>query len=134
MQARFPFCAWLLAALLLPATAWGASNAPKERLNTIRDVYRALAACWVPPPDAVVNPGLEITVQMSFKRDGEVFGARITYASRAMSDEDRALYHGALLEMLARCSPLPFSDALGAAIAGQQFIFHFHDTRREKAI
>jgi hypothetical protein len=36
--------------------------------------------------------------------------------------------------MLARCSPLPFSDSLGGAVAGRPFTFHVRDARGEKQI
>ena len=33
---------------------------------------------------------------LSFRRDGELFGGRITHVSRAVSDDERALYFAAL--------------------------------------
>jgi hypothetical protein len=75
---------------------------------------------------------MELTVRLSFKRNGEIFGARITYQSQNVSEEERALYHGALLAMLSRCSPLPLSEGLGAAIAGRPMTFHIHDTRQQR--
>jgi hypothetical protein len=75
---------------------------------------------------------MEMTVRLSFKRSGEIFGARLTYETASVSDEDRALYHGALLAALKRCSPLPLSESLGAAIAGRPMTFHIHDTRQQR--
>jgi hypothetical protein len=34
----------------------------------------ALLACWVPPPMEQSRLGMQITVLMSFKRNGELFG------------------------------------------------------------
>ena len=75
---------------------------------------------------------MELTVRLSFKRNGEIFGARITYQSHDVSDEERALYYGALLQALKRCSPLPLSESLGEAIAGRPMTFHIHDTRQQR--
>jgi hypothetical protein len=122
----------MLAAVLLPALAAGEPARPKGPLNTLADVRRALQGCWQWPPRAEARAGMELTVRLSFKRDGEIFGARITYQSRNVSEEERALYHGALLQALSRCSPLPLSPGLGEAIAGRPMTFHIHDTRQQR--
>jgi len=75
---------------------------------------------------------MELTVRLSFKRNGEILGARITYQSENVSADERALYHGALLGALGRCSPLPLSAGLGEAIAGRPMTFHIHDTRQQR--
>jgi hypothetical protein len=105
---------------------------PNGPLNTLADVRKALRDCWQWPPASEVRSGMELTVRLSFKRNGEIFGARITYQSQNVSEEERALYHGALLAMLSRCSPLPLSEGLGAAIAGRPMTFHIHDTRQQR--
>ncbi len=69
---------------------------------------------------------------LSFKRDGEIFGARITYQSRDVSLGERDLYYGALMRAIALCSPLPLSPSLGEAIAGLPMRFHFRDSRKQK--
>ena len=96
------------------------------------DIRQALRGCWQWPPVSEARSGMELTVRLSFKRNGEIFGARITYQSAGVSDEERALYHGALLAALSRCSPLPLSESLGEAIAGRPFVFHIHDTRQQR--
>ena len=121
-----------LAAALLPASGRADPGAPQGLLNTIADVGRALRGCWQWPPASEARSSIEFTVRISFKRNGEIFGARITYMSRDVSDEERALYHGALLAALGRCSPLPLSESLGEAIAGRPFTFHIHDTRQQR--
>ncbi len=132
MRAR---CAALLvvaavAALPLPAAAQGV--APKGPLNTLDDIKRALQGCWKWPPDSEVRTGMDLTIRLSFKRNGEILGARVTYESKNVSADERALYYGVLLDALKLCSPLPVSDSLGAAIAGRPFAMRFHDTRRER--
>ena len=74
---------------------------------------------------------MELTIIVSFKRNGEMLGGRLTYQTRDVSAGERALYHGALLEALKRCSPLPLTPGLGAAIAGRPFYFRFKDNRKE---
>lgn len=119
-------------ALALAALASDAVAEP-ARLNTMKDMGAALQACWVPPPVDQSRPGMQITVQMSFKRNGELLGhPRITFESAGASDEERLAYRLAVAEMLKRCSPLPFTDALGNAVAGRPFTMRFIDDRKLK--
>jgi hypothetical protein len=106
--------------------------APKGPLNTLADVRRAIRGCWQWPPLSAIRTGMTLTVLLSFKRDGEIFGARITYQTHDVSRDERALYYGALLQMIKRCSPLPLSPSLGEAIAGRPFYFSFRDTRKQR--
>ena len=120
------------AALALAALVSDAVAEP-ARLNTIKDMGTALQACWVPPPIDQSRPGMQITVQMSFKRNGELLGQpRITFESAGASDDERLAYRLAVAEMLKRCSPLPFTDALGNAVAGRPFTMRFIDDRKLK--
>lgn len=105
---------------------------PKETLTTLLDIRDALRACWEWPPIDDIQSGMDLTILLSFKRNGEIFGARLTYESRAVSTRERDLYYRALADMMRRCSPLPFSDGLGNAVAGRPFTFRFHDTRKQK--
>jgi len=125
----------MLAAAALPAVAQDQPvrpKGPKGPLNTLADVGKALRSCWRWPPASEVRSGMELTVLLSFKKDGEIFGARITYQSRDVPDDEKALYYGALLAALSRCSPLPLSESLGSAIAGRPLRFHIHDTRQQR--
>ena len=120
----------------LPALAQQPSSgaAPKGPLNTLKDISNAIKGCWKWPPGSEISRGMDLTIRLSFKRSGELFGANITYQTRNVSSEERALYYGALLDMLNRCSPLPVSESLGHAIAGRAFYFRFHDMRGQRAI
>ena len=126
------FGATMLAAVALPASGRADPGAPQGVLNTMADISRALRGCWQWPPFSEARSGMELTVRVSFKRNGELFGARITYQTRNVSNEERALYQSALLAALSRCSPLPLSESLGHAIAGRPFTFHIHDTRQQR--
>ena len=121
-----------LFAALAPALAAAEPAVPKGELNTLADVRLALRTCWQWPPASEARSGMELTVRLSFKRNGEILGARITYQSENVSAEERALYHGALLAALGRCSPMPLSASLGGAIAGRPMTFHIHDTRQQR--
>ena len=122
----------VLAALVLPASGRADPRAPQGPLNTLAEIRQALRGCWQWPPASEARAGMELTVRVSFKRNGEIFGARITYQTPNVSDEERSLYYGALLAAIARCSPLPLSASLGEAIAGRPMTFHIHDTRQQR--
>src|SRR5262249_49681572 len=50
---------------------------------------------------------------------------------RRLGDE-RLAYRIAVAKMLKRCAPLPFTDALGNALAGRPFTIRFTDQRKFK--
>jgi hypothetical protein len=121
-------------ALALAAWASGvaAEQAPAQ-LNTMKDMGTALQACWVPPPIEQARPGMQITVMMSFKRDGALLGQpRITFETTGATDDERQAYRLAVAAMLKRCTPLPFTEALGNAVAGRPFTMRFRDDRKLK--
>jgi hypothetical protein len=108
--------------VLVSATLAGSAAAQSlpAPINTINELEAALLGCWVPPPIEQSRPGMQITVLMSFKRNGELFGQpRITFQSRDASDAQRALYQTAVAETLKRCASLPFTEAFGSGIAGE---------------
>jgi hypothetical protein len=120
-----------------PAQAPGASapdekkeNARERRLDTIRDMFAALRGCWVPPAKDVARPGTQLSVRLSFKRNGEPVGPpRITYVSPGTPPEVRKTYLDAVTAALDRCTPLPFSRGLGGALAGRPIAIRFIDDR-----
>jgi len=119
----------LVTALL--ATAVGAQQRPT--LNTLKELGFALHACWVPPPLDQSRAGMQVTVMMSFKRNGQLLGhPRITFESPRASDDERLAYRIAVADMLKRCTPMPFSEALGNAAAGRPFTMRFVDDRKLK--
>jgi len=108
-----------------------AAQTPQLPLNTLNEVSAALRACWVPPPIDQSRAGMQITVQMSFRRNGELFGhPRITFESAGASDDERLAYRVAVAKMIKRCAPLPFSNALGNALAGRPFTIRLIDHRK----
>ncbi len=91
-------------------------------VDTPADVGRAIEACWRAP-----HVGDEITVRLSFRRDGSVFGKPFITFRKASADspDANAKLSTSIAEGIARCAPLPFTDRFGAEIAGQVFLIRF---------
>jgi hypothetical protein len=107
------------------------ASAQSEQVNTIRDVFARIRTCWKPPDPARAHTDTEITVIVSFNRAGEILGRpRVTYESEQADDNDRLLYRIAAMEALQRCTPMPFTDGLGGAIAGRPFAIRFRNNRK----
>ena len=103
---------------------------PDHDLDSIGDLFAELRACWSPPPPDTAQPGVQITVRFSFRRDGEVIGPpRMTYATAGISADTRAAYLKAINSSLQACMPLKFSDGLGGAIAGRPIAIRYVDNR-----
>jgi hypothetical protein len=99
-------------------------------LNTLRDIREALRRCLAPPPVEAAFPRMRIAVRFSFNGHGAIQGEpRITYATPGVPDQVRQAYERALLDGLARCTPLRFSPELGAAFAGQPYTIRFIEYR-----
>jgi hypothetical protein len=119
---------WSAATLL--TLLWVAPVQAAERLDTIKDVFARLRTCWKPPPASRANPGIDITVIVSFDRDGNIFGhPRITHESEGATDNDRLMYRIAVMETLQRCVPLPFTEGMAGAVAGRPFAVQFHNRK-----
>jgi len=99
-----------------------------ERVDTLNDITRAMQACW--RPTGVRYSGQSVTIRLSFKRNGEVLGKpMITHYREGEPDAaNRQAFTQAVREALVRCSPMPFTDKLGAAVAGRPFTFRFVDS------
>ena len=120
------------ATLAFAALATGvAAQAPQTPVNTLSELMAALRACWVPPPLDQSRAGMQITVQVSFRRNGELLGQpRITFESSGASDDERLAYRIAVAKMLKRCTPVPVTEGLGNALAGRPLTIRFVDNRK----
>ncbi len=107
-----------------------ATAAPAGDLNTLQDLYAALRGCWQPPSAGVARADMQITVRMSFKRNGALFAApTVTFATPGISADVRELYRKAIADSLAACTPFKFTDALGGAVAGRPILVRYIDNR-----
>jgi hypothetical protein len=108
-----------------PIARPGAQNAAP--IETLRGIGEVIGTCWRRPEGSGYT-GQEITHRVAFKRSGEVLGQpRITYYKPAGGPEQRESFARSVREAFVRCSPLRFSEKLGAAVAGRLFTFRFVD-------
>ena len=115
---------------LLVSPAISAQTGPAQ-VDNIKEVYAKLGTCWKPPPPSSATPDMDITVIVSFRRDGSILGhPKITYESEQATDNDRLMYRIAVMETLQRCTPLPFTESMGSAVAGRPFAFKFQARKR----
>ena len=119
----------LSAASLLLSGVGALAAAPGDGPGNVpRDVARSIARCWHPP-----HEGDEITLRMSFRRDGSIFGKpRITYEKASGGADGEAALANSIFAAIEACSPLRFTPSLGAAIAGRTFLIRFVANRREQ--
>jgi hypothetical protein len=106
------------------------SAAEEKPLDSIRAMFAALRACWVPPPKDSARHGMEYTIRFAFKRDGELIAPpRMTYATHDAPAEVRDVYRDAVNATLTRCTPLHFSNGMAGAVAGRPIAIRFVDDR-----
>ena len=106
----------------------GQTFASPPVLNRFAEVAPALGRCFSPP--AGVTWG-SVTLRVSFKRDGSVFGLPLVPYSDAATADQKSDLAQSLLAGLKRCTPLPLSPSLGAAVAGEIFAIRFiHEDKR----
>jgi hypothetical protein len=104
--------------------------AEDKPLDSIGAMYAVLRACWVPPPKDAARHGMEYTIRLAFKRDGEIVAPpRVTYASHDVSTDVRDTYRDAVNAALTRCTPLHFSDGMSGAVARRPIAIRFVDER-----
>ena len=119
-----------LAALLLCLSLAAPAAAQPAQLDTLKDIFVRLHSCWKPPPLSQASP-MDITVVVSFTREGAILGhPKITYESEHASDNDRLKYRIAVMQTLQRCTPLPFTEGLGGAVAGRPLAVPFRTRKR----
>ena len=118
---------WFAAVLILLSSA--CAQAEPGQVNTIREAFARFTTCWKPPPASQANP-IDITVIVSFNRNGDILGRpKITYESAQATDNDRLMYRVAVMEALQRCTPMPFTEGMAGAVAGRPFAVQFHNRK-----
>ena len=122
----------LVAIWLVLAGSLGSRRAiaQEEGVSDLATMSARLKRCWQSPALPSGNIGMEITVQFTLKRDGNLLGhPRITYETRSATDDERIIYRTAVMQALQRCVPMPFTHGMGDAIAGRPFTIRFDDRR-----
>ena len=113
------------------AVAQDARQPDIRQLDTLQDLFKQVLRCWRSPRLPAGDLGMQITVQVTFTRGGEILGQpRITYESETATDDDRLAYRTAVMATLQRCAPLAFTDGFAGAIAGQPIRLRFDDRRK----
>lgn len=106
---------------------------PDHDIDTLRELFAALRACWMPPPENEAQAGMQISVKFSFKRDGGLIGPpRLTYFTPGASTRMREAYLGAINTSLGHCAPLSLTKGLAGAIAGRPIMIRYVDNRELK--
>jgi hypothetical protein len=110
----------LLCLLCGPQVSHAAEVAPA---NTLRALFPMLTRCWRAPAG---SQGSTITVGLTLKRDGTLFGVpTITYSKLTGDTDTQKRFVAAALAALATCTPVAITDALGGAIAGRRIFIRF---------
>lgn len=118
--------------LTLGTAAAKDAKAPDGDLNTLRDLFAALRACWRPPAAEHAHRGMQMSLRFAFNRDGKLMGPpQLTYATPDVPREIRDLYRKALAQSLQDCTPLSFSKGLGGAVAGRPISIRVIDDRKD---
>ncbi len=98
--------------------------------NRINELAPLLSKCLELPPEDEAHAGMQLSLKLAFKRDGELLAdPRFTYTSHDAPEKVKAAYQEAALDMLKHCTPLPITDRLGGAIAGRPFVVAIRETR-----
>src|SRR5436305_13277169 len=127
MRARRILCLGFAAPLLVLPAVSSAQPQP-DRVDNIKEAFARFRSCWKPPPRQRANPDVAITAIVTFTRDGKIFGhPKITYKSENATDNDRLEYRIAVMEALQRCTPMPFTEGMGGAVAGRPFAIRFQN-------
>lgn len=112
-----------------PSAGSGGKQA-KHPINTIRAMFAALRACWVPPLQDQARHGMQYTVRFALKRDGALIAPPMrTYSSHDAPAVVRDVYAKAADAAIERCTPLHFTKQMGGAIAGRPIAVRFVDDR-----
>src|SRR5262245_8996504 len=71
----------------------GHGDVARPEIGTIRDMFKALRGCWIPPAGDEARSGMQMSVRLAFKRSGELIAEpRVTYASPDAPSATREAY------------------------------------------
>ena len=121
--------------LTLGTRASADASKPLGQLNTLRDLFAALRACWSPPAVENAYRGMQLSLRFSFNAEGKVIGVpRVTYARRDVSQKVRDLYRDALTQSVQGCVPLSFTRSFAGAVAGRPIVIRVIEDRDDAGI
>lgn len=127
--------AWAMIAL---AAAW-ACAAPAALAedaapaNTLADLQRQFGACMKGKPAG--PPGSRLTIMLTMKRDGSIFGKpRITFSHLEGDKESRQAFVDDVERAVEACLPFRITPSLGGAIAGRPFVITLGQPKAEQRI
>jgi hypothetical protein len=122
---RMRIAAALLAAAILPTGASGQTVDGIDAVGPFLDlcVTRKLAGHGFALPR-------EVTLRVSFRRDGTFIGEpAVSYSRPTRGEPTQERFIAEMIAAFTSCAPLPFSSRLGGAIAGRIFTFHYTLTK-----
>jgi hypothetical protein len=109
-----------------PATPHSAD----QPIDSIKDLFAALRACWQPPSGDTAQPGALMSARFSFKQSGELLAPPVvTYTTPGTKADAKEAYRAAITASLQRCAPLAFSKSFRAEIAGHPISIRYVDDR-----
>jgi hypothetical protein len=98
-----------------------AGEAQPPLVARVHGIATGIAACWRPPHDDD-----QVTVRVSFTRDGAVIGEpRVVFVRSSGGGAEDAALASSMMTAIRDCTPLHFSARLGSAIAGQVLDIRF---------
>jgi hypothetical protein len=101
-----------------------------QPIDSIKDLFAALRACWQPPSGDTAQPGAQMSARFSFKQTGELLAPPVvTYTTPGTKADAKEAYRAAITALLQRCAPLAFSKSFRAAIAGHPISIRYVDDR-----
>lgn len=93
----------------------------KKPVNVLADIAPGIAACWHAP-----HENDEITIRLSFTHQGSLIGrARIMFMKSNAGPDGEAELANSMMQALHDCTPLPFTDSFGGAVAGRVLTLRF---------
>jgi hypothetical protein len=103
---------------------------PDGELNTLRDLFATLRACWAPPALDNAVRGMQMSMRFSLNRAGKLIGPpRVTYATNDVPQKTRDIYRDAIAQSLQGCIPFPFTKGFAGAIAGRPIVIRIIENR-----
>jgi hypothetical protein len=113
---------------LCAITAAEQQTSAKPAVHNLQEIAKALDACMRPlaVPDRYL--GIRIAARLGLNARGQPLGPpQFTYVTPGAPARIKIEYKTAILDALRRCTPLPFSNELGATIAGVPLILSFDE-------